>query len=65
MSFTGMILAPSSHVTINGTGMPIGSISCQIIGDTVHLTGDATTVLEYQDEDSWDPPFPPQIEFIE
>lgn len=46
--FSGTILAPKSHVTINGTGKS-GNFISQIIADTVTLSGDSDLFIEYNE----------------
>lgn len=46
--FSGTILAPRSHITINGTGKS-GNFVTQIIADTVTLSGDSDLFIEYNE----------------
>lgn len=65
MSYQGMILAPSSHITIDGTSAQEGFMDSQVIGDIVDITGGSDTIINYNSDDNWDPAIPPQIELIE
>ena len=65
MSYQGTILAPSSHITIDGTSAQEGFLDCQVIGDIVDITGGSDTIINYSSDDNWEPTIPPQIEFIE
>lgn len=63
-TFTGSILAPTSDISINGTGDASG-MNCQIIGYTVDLAGDGATLINYNADDSYPPIVNPQIELME
>lgn len=63
-SLTGAILAPSSDITIDGTGSTTG-LDCQIIGYTVKLSGTSTMNINYDDDNNWDAPIPASIELVQ
>lgn len=63
-SFTGTFLAPSSDITVNGTGGATG-MNSQIIGYTVDLTGTGNTLIHYNDSDNYDAPIYPVIELVQ
>jgi hypothetical protein len=63
-TFTGTILAPSADVSINGTG-GVSGLNSQIIGYTVDLTGDGSTLINYNDADNYDAPVNPAIELVQ
>jgi hypothetical protein len=49
--FTGTILAPSCHITLEGSGGAIG-VNSQVIGYTVNLSGNGTLNLTYNQSDN-------------
>lgn len=63
-TFTGSILAPTSDISINGTGDASG-MNCQVIGYTVDLSGDGATLINYDADDNYPPIVNPQIELVE
>jgi hypothetical protein len=63
-TFTGAFLAPSSDVTVDGTGGTAG-MNSQIIGYTVDLSGASNTTINYSDADNYDAPANPAIELVQ
>lgn len=63
-NFSGTILAPSSDITINGTGSATGMHS-QVIGYTVDLGGTNDTYIFYDDDDNYDAPVNPTVELVQ
>ncbi len=63
-SWSGMMLAPASHIQMNGSGKPNG-VNSQIIGDTVTVSGDGAVQVHYSDSQNYDGTFPPQIELTQ
>lgn len=63
-TFTGTILAPSSPITINGTGSATG-LHSQVIGYTVDLSGTGDTFIQYDDSTNYDAPVNPSVELIQ
>ena len=64
VEITGTILAPSCLVTIEGNGSTF-AMNSQVIGLKVYLSGGATTSINYNDEDNYDAPVPPQVELVQ
>ncbi len=62
--FTGTILAPSSDVSILGTGIATG-LNSQIIGYTVDLTGNGNTLINYNAGQNYWPPEPPAVQLVQ
>jgi hypothetical protein len=62
-TFTGTILAPSSHVELHGTGGTIG-MDCKIIADTIDVTGDGTIDLTYNESNNATTTTNPDIQVI-
>ncbi len=63
-SWSGMMLAPASHIQMNGSGKPNG-VNSQIIGDTVTVSGDGAVQIHYSDSQNYDGTTPPQIELTQ
>ncbi len=63
-TFTGTILAPSSQITIEGTGSTSG-LNSQVIGYTVNLSGNSTTYINYNANQNYQAPEPPAVELVE
>ncbi len=63
-TFTGSILAPSSEIDVNGTGSPEG-LDCQVIGNTVNISGTTTMKINYNAGNQYWAPIPPQIELVQ
>ncbi len=63
-SFTGAILAPSSPITINGTGSASG-LHSQVIGYTVDMGGTNDTYILYNNGDNYDAPVNPTVELVQ
>lgn len=59
--FTGSILAPAADISIDGTGD--AGLHGQIIGYTVDLSGTSNVKIVYDNNENWDAPVPPQVEF--
>jgi hypothetical protein len=59
-SLTGTIFMPAAPLEYNGTGS-LNPSHVQIIGYTVHITGDNATNVLYQDPDNWDANMPAQL----
>ena len=64
-TWEGLILAPASHIKINGTGDGSGSMSSQIIGYTIELAGNENINITYNADTSWSGGVPPKLEFVE
>ena len=62
--FTGTILAPSSPITINGTGGASG-LHSQIVGYTVDISGTSNTYILYDDGNNYDAPTNPTVELVQ
>jgi hypothetical protein len=63
-TWLGMILAPSSQCTINGSGAPDG-LNSQIICDMINVSGDGAVHINYNNGQNYDPTSPPQIELTQ
>lgn len=63
LELTGTILAPSSDITITGTGKK-DRFNSQIIGNTISISGDNNMMINYHDEDNYHPTTPPQVELV-
>lgn len=61
--FVGLILAPSAHVTINGTGKA-DAFTTQIIADTVTITGNSSLNLTYDASKIYQPYSHPKVELV-
>jgi Flp pilus assembly protein TadG len=61
--FSGLILAPSSHITIQGTGKP-GRFSTQIIGDTVTFSGNSNMQIDYNEDTIYKPTTHARVELV-
>ena len=61
--FGGTFLVPGANVTVNGTGGSTGTMSSQIVGYTVDLSGTAATQITYDADDLWKGGVPPKLEF--
>jgi hypothetical protein len=57
----GSIWAPGSQVIVEGGGGASG-LECQIIGDTVKLSGSSATTIDFKADLNYQPPIPPSIE---
>lgn len=64
-SWEGTILVPGANVTINGSGGSTGSLSSQILGYTVDLSGNSDINIDYNVSKSWSGGIPPKLEFVE
>ena len=65
MKFTGTILGPSSHATINGTSDSEGMLSSQIIVDTVDISGGGDGFITYDPNKTWSAGRPPKVKLME
>jgi hypothetical protein len=63
LELTGTILAPSSDITISGTGKK-DRFNSQIIGSTITITGDENMQINYDEKDNYHIPTPPQVELM-
>jgi Flp pilus assembly protein TadG len=63
-TFTGTFLAPSADITVDGSG-GVSGMNSQIIGNTVYLSGNSSTLINYNDEDNYDAPVNPAIELVQ
>ncbi len=63
-SFSGSILAPSSDVTVDGTGGATG-LHSQIIGYTVDISGNSLMNIIYNAGENYQAPIPPQVELVQ
>ena len=61
--FQGLILAPRSQVTINGTGKP-GNFVGQIVADTVVFSGDTDKFIKYDPTAVYWPFTNPRVELV-
>jgi hypothetical protein len=70
LELTGTILAPSSDITISGTGKKENaSFNCQIIGNTITIkdqdNGQQSDMLfNYHFDDNYHPTTPPEVELV-
>jgi len=64
VNITGEILAPSCNVTLNGSGSTF-ALNSQVVGNQVHIEGNAGVSIHYQDNQNYDAPIPPQIELVQ
>jgi hypothetical protein len=63
LELTGTILAPSSDITITGTGKK-DRVNSQIIGNTISISGDNNMLFNYHVEDNYYATTPPQVELV-
>ena len=63
-AIVGSIFAPGAQVIVEGGGGASG-LECQIIGDTVKLSGSSATVIDYKAELNYQPPIPPSVELTQ
>lgn len=63
LELTGLILAPASDITINGTGSS-DRFHSQIIGNTVSFSGNSAMRITYLDEDNYNPVTPPMVGLV-
>jgi hypothetical protein len=61
--FSGLILAPGSHITINGTGK-VGHFKSQIIADTVTFSGNSDMVIDYDRDSNYQPYTHARVELV-
>jgi hypothetical protein len=64
VNITGTMLVPACDVKLNGSGSTF-SLSSQVIGFTVDISGTATTNIHYDDNSNYDSPVPPQVELVQ
>jgi hypothetical protein len=60
-TYTGTIYAPSSEVTLEGTGTDIG-INAQVIGNNVKTAGNALLNIDYEEDKNYN--LPPAIDLV-
>ncbi len=60
-TFQGTILAPCSLISIEG-GAGGGGYNDQFIGDTISISGSSSVTINYNSDQNWEPPKPPQLE---
>ncbi|MFT3895219.1 MAG: pilus assembly protein TadG-related protein [Anaerolineales bacterium] len=60
-AIVGSIWAPGAQVVVEGGGGASG-LECQIIGDTVKLSGSSATTIDFKADLNYQPPIPPSIE---
>ena len=61
--FVGLILAPRSQVTINGTGKS-GHFIGQIVSDTIYFSGDKQMTIKYDQSAVYWPYTSPRVELV-
>lgn len=61
--FSGLILAPNAHVTINGTGKT-GAFITQVVADTVTISGDSALNIQYDESKIYQPYAHPRVELV-
>ena len=59
-TFTGTIFAPCADVSILGTGA--GGLNGQVIGYTVDLSGTSEVIINYNNNENWNPLIPAQLQ---
>lgn len=62
-NLTGTILAPASHITINGTSG--STINGQIIGDTIDTGGTGQVTINYDANQNYEAQTPPYLELTQ